>query len=321
MSRQATEDDLVISIFGKEGTGKSIFGLNLAKVLDPTFTPKNIPHRIAQTFEDFAYKAPDLKAYQLLQWDEAHRFSKRGTYDADVNRALLEYFQDSRGLMRKYILCYPELREVDRKVIQRSDFYFETTKINKLVYKEGVLVPDPQFYVKSWSEDQVDRIIRSFRVYSYDSKQKLWIGVPRSPLKIFKHDFKGIEELRVEYRKMKEGSLRLTDDKLKSYGAKNPIHIANEIMQKTYYDFEYAKKLAYAKVKLAIAEGWGEDGELLVINGQYKIKSNVLFQKIVDACLKYIDPVHLKQPVVDDKESQQSPQNIMNTNIEEKCVT
>lgn len=291
---QATEDDLVISIFGKEGTGKSIFGLNLLKLLDPTFIPENVHTRVAQTYEDFANKAPELKAYEGLQWDEAHRFSKRGTYDTEVNRVLLEYFQDSRGLMRIYILCYPELREVDRKVIQRSDFYFETIKKNTFSIVEGKLKPTPEYWVRGWSEEQIDRIIRSFRVYSYDSKQKLWIGVPKAPKRVFQHDFKGIEEIKIAYRAMKAGSLRLTDEKLRMYGARDPIHVANEIERITTLGYERAKQLAYKNVKRAIEEGWSQEDEIIKVHGRYKIKNNILFEKIVDACLEFVDPDKIK---------------------------
>lgn len=311
---RATEDDLVISIFGKEGTGKSIFGLNLAKALDPTFVPENVHKRVAQTYEDFANKAPELKAYEVLQWDEAHRFSKRGTYDTVVNRVLLEYFQDSRGLMRKYILCYPELREVDRKVIQRSDFYFETIKKNTFVMVNGKLKPKPEYWVRGWSEEQIDRTIRSFRVFSYDSKQKLWIGVPKAPKRVFQHDFKGIEDIRIAYRVMKEGSLRLTDEKLRMYGARDPIHVANEIVRVTTFGFEYAKELAYENTKRAIDEGWFQGDELVKVQGRYKIKSNALFERIVDACLEFVNPDRIK---IRPKRTHRIPRTITNPTITE----
>jgi len=73
------EQDLVISIWGREGTGKSKVAANLAVYLDHTFTPEVVFERVAQTFTDYARVFPEVKPFQVGWWDEAHRFSKRGS--------------------------------------------------------------------------------------------------------------------------------------------------------------------------------------------------------------------------------------------------
>ena len=78
------------------------------------------------------------------------------------------------------------------------------------------------------------------------------------------------------------------------YGARDPIHVANEIVRVTTLGFEYAKELAYENTKRAIDERWFQGDELVKVNGRYKIKSNALFERIVDACLEFVNPDRIK---------------------------
>src|SRR3990172_11187670 len=97
------EQDLVISIWGREGTGKSKVAANLAVYLDHTFTPEVVFERVAQTFTDYARVFPEVKPFQVGWWDEAHRFSKRGQSDTKSKRWVLEYLQDIRGAKQMQI--------------------------------------------------------------------------------------------------------------------------------------------------------------------------------------------------------------------------
>lgn len=294
-----SNQDMPIAIYGDEGTGKSTFSENLAVFLDRTFNADAVNTRVAQTFEDFARKAPETKPYHAVWWDEAHRFSKRGSFDTDINRVLLEYFQDIRGARRIYLLCFPELREIDRKVIQRCKLFFETVKKGN------------EFWVRGWNKKQILATIDCYRLPSAKSKALRWAGLPFHPIRVFRHDYKdfpepskcstrpepipSVSKVQEAYKILKEGSLRRSDEKLKQYGARDPIDVANEIMRLSTYSFDRAKELAYKNVKVALAEGWGDEKEIELVNNRfYKIKSDVLFEKIVDACLNNVDPVRLK---------------------------
>ncbi len=281
--------DLPIAIFGDEGSGKSTFTANLTVFLDRTFTPEMVFKRVAQTVDDFARKAPDTGEFQAIWWDEAHRFSKRGSYDTDVNRVLLEYFQDIRGRKRIYQLDFPELREIDRKVVQRCKLFFETIKKGN------------EFLVRGWSKKQILATIDCYRLPSAKSKALRWAGLPFHPIRVFKHDYKdfpdaskcsmrlepipSVQELMKAYASLKEGSLRRSDEKLRSYGSRDPIDIANELLRVSDYSFGHAKNLAYDMVKFAVQNGWAENGEIEVINGRYKIKDDDMFNRIKETCL------------------------------------
>lgn len=284
-----SNQDMPIAIYGDEGTGKSSFSENLAVFLDRTFTKDAVRTRVAQTFEDFALKAPETGPYKVIWWDEAHRFSKRGSYDTDINRVLLEYFQDIRGARRIYLLCFPELREIDRKVIQRCKLFFETIKNGD------------EFLVRGWNKKQILATIDCYRLPSAKSKGLRWAGLPFHPIRVFKHDYEdfpeaslcsrrhepipSVKELNADYKHLKDGSLRRSDFRLKQYGYRDTIDVANEILRLSSYSFKTAKDLACDAVKFALNNGWCENGELEVVNGRYKIKDDEMFNKIIKHCL------------------------------------
>lgn len=274
-----TNSDLVISIYGKEGSGKSTLALNLAKYLDETFNADNLSQKTAQTFEDFARKAPKTESFQVVWWDEAHRFSKRGAYDTQLNRILLEYFQDIRGAKRIYILCYPELKEIDRKVVQRSRLFLETIKKGR------------QFYTRAWSAEQIEAKFNEMRVFSYDSRQKVWTGIPRKAIRIFKCNFKGIEKELEAYKRLKESSLIRSDYKLSTCGMYDTIDIINEILKRTGYKYAWktAEKAAYASLHKAIDLGFSEE-EITKTPSGYGIKSDQLFENMVKDALSNLNP-------------------------------
>lgn len=205
--------DLVISIFGKERTGKSTLAANLAKLLDSTFNAKNLPKRVGLTFADFARIAPTIAPFQVLWVDEAGMFSKRDSYGVK-NRGMVNYFQEAGGSKRIYILCYPEIIEIDRKVLQRSRLFFETTN------KGG------QYWVKGWTEDQMDKKRAELRLFAAKSIAARWGQTPRVPTKIFQCDYTGIEDVMEAYGKLKELNLERTDDKLSELAEMNMSEIA-----------------------------------------------------------------------------------------------
>jgi len=285
-----SNQDLPIAIFGNEGSGKSSCAENLAVYLDRTMSVEVLETRLCQTFEDFAMKVPDIPDFKAAWWDEAHRFSKRGSYDTDINRVLLEYFQDIRGRRRIYLLCFPELREIDRKVIQRCRLFFETVK------KGG------KFWVRGWSQKQIQATIDCYRLPSAKSKGLRWAGLPFNPIRVFAHDYKdfpdalqcsirpdpipSVSKLNQAYKSFKDGSLRRSDALLKSYGCKDTTDVANEIMRLSGYSYEYSRELASDHTNKALDELWGNKNQLEVLNGRYKIKDTTIFKRIVESALE-----------------------------------
>lgn len=208
--------DLVISIFGDERTGKSTVAANLANVLDPTFNAKSLPKRVGLTFADFARIAPTIKPFQVIWVDEAGMFSKRDSYGAK-NRGMVNYFQEAGGSKRIYILCYPEIVEIDRKVLQRSRLFFETIR------KNG------QYWIKGWTKDQMDKKKAELRLFAAKSIAARWGQTPRTPTKTFQCNYVGIEDIMESYGKLKELNLERTDDKLSELAEMNMSELGVQV--------------------------------------------------------------------------------------------
>jgi len=269
-----TNSDCVISIFGKEGSGKSTLALNLAKYFDTKFNVSTMKEKFAQTFEDFARVCPTVPSYEVCWWDEAHRFSKRGSYDTDVNRIMLKYLQDIRGQKRIIILCYPEIREIDRKVTQRSRLYFETLKHGD------------QFYVRGWREEQIHAMMRAARLFSAKSRAAAWVTdagqfIPQKPIVVFRCDFREIEPELEVYKSMKEGSLRRSDEELAQYGIYCPADVYNELVRITEYSYESARKIVSRVLNTLMNENRFTEDQVIYEKGKYKIKTKETFEAIL----------------------------------------
>jgi len=272
------EQDLVISVYGLEGSGKSRWAMNLAVLLDKEFTGETLRQKTAQTVEDFGRLAPKTKPFNVCLWDEAHRFSKRGTYDTDVNRDLLEYFQDIRGAKKIFILCYPDIEEIDRKIIKRSRLFFETVK-------QG-----DTFSVRVWKKQQIENKIRELRLPSPDTRRKLWVGVSQFPKAIYGHDTENIEGVLETYKEFKGSGLRLTDQKLaEKYGYRNAMQTAI-IVQQVIEDlgicglsFNWIQQLVSNKLKQN-EDKW----DTHMIGGVWRIYKDEVYENCIFEVLKDI---------------------------------
>ncbi len=320
------KQDLLIAIYGAEGSGKSTFAGNLAVYLDPTLTPLNLNVRVAQTIEDYARITPDIKPYQVGWWDEAHRFSKRGQNDNLANRFILEYLQDIRGALKIQIWCFPELQEIDRKVIQRARLFFETIKKGE------------QFFVRGWTKKQIKIMVESLKLSNRKSQMEKWIGTPRDPKRVFSCDYKNFSnpnlaslvDIMKEYDKMKEGSIRRSEERLRSHGFYDPLDVAKEIVRRTTMSWSWAEKQAYEIMKFALQDGWGGEDELVKEAGRYKIKSKTLFDNMVGLALQntpsktdVLIPMEVAQPSTTETNisdhynvNNTISQSISNTNME-----
>lgn len=267
------DQDLFISIYGYEGSGKSTFAINLLKELDPTFSANVVKDRVARTLVDFARKVTKTGPLEGTLWDEAHRFSSRGMYDATANRDLLEYFQDIRGAKRIFALCYPDIKEMDRYVTKhRSRLFFETIKKGN------------KFWVRGWRKDQILAILDTMRLYKGKSKKDRWKGIPKQPVMLFQCDYRGIEAEMEEYKKIKSQSLSDADSVLRAkYAYYNLMDIVREVIQVTDYSQAQIQNVASKVVQKAAEGGWKD--QIFIQNNRYTITDDDVFQNLVEDTL------------------------------------
>lgn len=293
------EQDLVISVWGREGSGKSKVALNLAVYLDHTFNADNIHTRLAQTFTDYARIFPDIQPMQAGVWDEAHRFGRRGQSDTRLNRTMLEYLQDIRGAKKIHIYCYPEIQEIDRKMIQRSRLFFETVKHGR------------SFTVRGWTREQVEVMIRLLELSNRNSRWEAWIGLSRDPKRVFRCDYKdfpletypdvpSFKAVIMEYKKMKEGSIRRSEELMRSHGYFVPLDIAKELIRRTDVDWGWAEKTGRQIIAQALKEEWVTEEVIELKKDEYRIKKKEAFDIFVSMALAKIqDKTLIKIPMND----------------------
>ena len=271
--------DLVISIYGPERTGKSTLAANMAKVLDPTFNEKTMSKRVCLTFADFARKVPDIEQHQVIWVDEAGMFSKRDAYSSK-NRGMVEYFQEAGGSKRIYILCFPEIVEIDRKVLQRSRLFLETVRANG------------QYWIKGWTHKQMEIKVALLRLFAAKSIAARWAGTPSTPTKTFQCDYTGIEGIMETYAKLKELNLKRTDYKINQLAEMNLGELAAQVGFKIFEStgLEYSRTQLWKYVRTAlndlIAEGGVDEYSYYEGPRDINIRDMELAEKIIDTVLQ-----------------------------------
>ncbi len=204
---KAQNQDLMISIFGSVGSGKSTLAINIAKVVDSTFKAESLSTRMAHTKEDFAFKQSELNAFETIIWDEAHKLQRRSQWD-EWNKRYLDYFSDSRGLNQVTILCFPNLEEIDRNIVERSRLFLQT-------YRKG-----NKYGVMGWTKKQVRAKLRESKLAAPRSIEITWAKAGgRHPKINFSHDMAGIEEELKVYTELKKQNLARTKANLAVYGS------------------------------------------------------------------------------------------------------
>lgn len=106
------DKDWVAVIDGEEGSGKSVFGQQLAKILDPTF---NID-KLVFTYKDFekAITSPDRKKGDCILFDEAyHAMNTRGAMTS-INRAMISIGTEMRQANLFVIIILPSFFDLEK---------------------------------------------------------------------------------------------------------------------------------------------------------------------------------------------------------------
>jgi len=124
------DDDKTFVIDGREGAGKSVFAMQLAKVLDPNFNLDKVCFNSDQFIQTI--KSPDRKKGDCIVLDEAFSAANARASLSSINRAMIGVATEMRQLNLFVIICLPTYFDLDRYfAIWRCDTLFHIYKDKK----------------------------------------------------------------------------------------------------------------------------------------------------------------------------------------------
>jgi len=109
-SVQKKDFDYVIIVDGEEGSGKSVLGMQIAKVLDPNFDIKNISY----TPEDFVKSIKLAKKHECILFDETYNGLSSRSSLSQTNQLLVSNMMSMRQKNLYCILILPSVFMLDR---------------------------------------------------------------------------------------------------------------------------------------------------------------------------------------------------------------
>lgn len=112
--RKMYSGDLVIFVDGKEGTGKSTFARQIAKLLDPNFTEKRIIYDFA-TLKKLYFN--DVK-WEAIVYDESDEGVNRIETMKKQNVEFAKFMRQSRQAHKILIMCAPSVYDIASYVAQ-----------------------------------------------------------------------------------------------------------------------------------------------------------------------------------------------------------
>lgn len=110
---QKKDFDWFFAIDGQEGSGKSVFAFQVAKVLDPDFTNE----QIAFTSDQFVNLVVKAKKHQCIVFDEAFTGLSSRTSLSEVNNLMVSLMMEMRQKNLFIILVMPTFFMLDRYVV------------------------------------------------------------------------------------------------------------------------------------------------------------------------------------------------------------
>lgn len=190
--------DCLILIAGRPGVGKSVLGLQVAKLLDPDFTEDNIVF----DHEKLIDKAISLKPQSALVWDEAREGLSNRNATTEKNKRVLDFLAEVRQRNLKLVFIMPDFWDFEMPVAcVRSDCLIH-------VYQ----IPNPDYEKDIERKDPFER--GHFGFYNFDRKKRLYILGKKFHTFLVKPNFVGrfndqyvVNEKR--YRDMKFEALRV----------------------------------------------------------------------------------------------------------------
>jgi len=210
-------------------------------------------------------------------------------------------------------------------MIQRSRLFFETIKKGR------------QFFVRGWTREQVEVMIRLLELSNRNSRWEAWIGLSRDPKRVFKCDYKNfpdpavpsLDKVMVEYRKLKEGSLRRSEEIMRSHGYYVPLDISKELIRRTDVPWYWAEKTARQIVARAMDEEWVNEEVVELRGNEYQIKNKEAFDIFVSMAMNKIEDKSLIKIPLDkelyihkyNKPSTNTPKTIKEGDILDAIIT
>lgn len=97
------DDDSVICVDGAEGSGKSVFAFQLAKLLDPDFDLENV----CLNAETFQKRIIEAKKGSCIVYDEAFTGLSSKSAISPINKALVEVMMEMRQKNLKVLIVLP----------------------------------------------------------------------------------------------------------------------------------------------------------------------------------------------------------------------
>lgn len=239
--------DANIIIFGVPGSGKSTLAMNIARELQKDFSVD----QVAFNLEDYARILDDEPP--VIQIDE--NFFRKRERQKKSNVILTDVFDRIRGLNIIHIWCVPTLSELDAYMRwERTRTSLTSLFLNTKVVLENGTVKRKCFV---WSKEDV--LIR-MREVIYG---KLKTTSVSNPVYSFEWDFRGIEDLILEYKQRKKESIEDAKKKLKEYVFGDPDFQPVEKIKKTekeeFTAIDIAREL---NIPYTTVVGWIYSGKL-----------------------------------------------------------
>lgn len=129
------DNDAVILITGRTGSGKSVLALQIAALVDPNFKLNQVVFRHDQLIET----ALKLPKYSAIVWDEAREGSASEKALTTINKKVKDFMAEVRQLNLLHIFVMPNFWEFDKAMAcYRSDILINVyTKTNPNYKRES----------------------------------------------------------------------------------------------------------------------------------------------------------------------------------------
>lgn len=156
----------VVAFVGKEGTGKSMAALEMARILHEEinvlkgdFDPKeNLCYEVVEFLE-----IVKDNSRQAIIFDEAGVNVSSKTWYEDMNRAINQTIQTMRYKSNVYIFVLPKLKDLDKSIRERIDLRIEMNKpgvADPTIYEYNFGKMDgdnrserKQYFLETWTPD------------------------------------------------------------------------------------------------------------------------------------------------------------------------
>lgn len=204
-SLSINDKDCVLVVDGKEGVGKSVFSLQLAKFFDPTFNLNRVVFD-AEEFRNAIFKA---KKGQAIIYDEAFTGLSSRSSLSIINRALVSLMMQMRQKNLFVIVVLPTFFLLDKYVA------LFRTKALIHIYESG----GRRGYFKVYNSKKKKYLyLAGKQTYSYGSKDKKWKVFTKFRGRFYGKFALGNDDEEKRYRKKKEKALMETEKNPMSAG-------------------------------------------------------------------------------------------------------